>query len=405
MATSLQLSIPQAFVGLFQPYRNKAFYGGRGSAKSHSFAEALAAISAHRTRRIVCARQYQNSIADSVKDLIEQKIQKLNIRDGFSITDKEIKHNSTGSRFSFIGLDRNPDSQKSLEGIDILWTEEAQSVNEKALEIIIPTVRKPGSELWWSWNPRYRTDPVDARFRGPEVPPRSLVVPVSFNDNPYFYTTELAGEMRFMRKHNPSRFEHVWGGGYDENGEARVFQNVRFGRVDVPEYCIPRFGLDFGFSSSPNALVKLYIIHEQNIIYVVQEAFGRVPTKQLADLLDTVHESRVYPIIADNARPEQIDYLAGEGFNIYAARKGPGSLQSGINWLQGFDIVIDPDCYNMREEARQYLWKLDPLGRPLPIPVDAYNHGWDAIRYACEDEFILNASDTDKGVVRLINHG
>jgi phage terminase large subunit len=395
------ISVPEKFLPLYQPFRHKAFHGGRGSAKSHSFGQALSIMSAQRKLRIGCGRQFQNSIRDSVKELIEQKIKDLNIRDGFKITDQEIIHRSTGSRFSFFGLERNPDSQKSLEGLDIFWGEEAHTFNEKSLEIIIPTVRAKGSEMWWSWNPRYRTDPVDNMFRGSVRPERSVVVEVGYEDNPYFFETELPAEMRFLKKKNLEKYKHVWRGGYDENSEARIFPNTRIGRLEVPEHILPRFGMDFGFSNDPNAVIKLYVLHETQQIYIAAEAFGRVPLTALADLVLSVPESDRWPIIADSARPETIDYLRGKGFSIHSATKGPGSIKNGINWLQGYDIVIDPDCLNMQEEARLYFWKLDPLGKPLSIPVDKYNHGWDAIRYAVEEESMLEEDDPDGGVVKV----
>lgn len=383
---SLEFDVPEKFLGLYSPARHKALFGGRGSGKSHQIGEALVAISAHQSKRIVCGRQFQNSINDSVKDLIEQKIHKLNVRDGFKITDREIKHNSTGSRFSFIGLDRNPDSQKSLEGVDIFWGEEAHTFNERSMEIIVPTIRKPWSEMWWSWNPRFKTDPVDNLFRGGEPPKNSFVQEVHYYDNPYFYQTELPAEMETMKMRRPKRYEHVWLGKYDENADAIIFNNTSVGLVDVPLNVRPVYGLDFGFSGSPDAVIKAYVLHEEGIIYIAAESFGHVSTKDLPELIQEIPGARTSLIRADSARPETIDYLVNCGMNVIKANKPAGSVMAGIKWLQGFDIVINPECKNMIEEARMYMFKVDPLGKPLNIPVDAYNHGWDALRYACEEE-------------------
>lgn len=396
----LKLQVPEKFIPLYQPYRHKAAFGGRGSAKSHTIAEALAAISASRQTRVGCGRQFQNSIKDSVKELIEQKIYDLGLNDGFKILDTEIIHRTLGSRFTFFGLDRNPDSRKSLEGLDIFWGEEAQTFNEKSLDIIIPTVRKKGSEMWWSWNPRYRTDPVDDMFRGSIPPPRSVLIDVGFEDNPYFFHTELYHEMKFLKKKNLEKYKHVWRGGYDENSEARIFRNTRVGRIDVPSHIEPRFGMDFGFGSDPAAVIKLYILKNERIIYIAQEAFGHgVPLISLTDFALGITEITDYFITADSSQPQTIDYLGNQGLAIYGAIKGPGSVKTGIEWLKGFDIVIDPDCLHMQEEARLYFWKLDPLGKPLPIPVDKHNHGWDAVRYACEEFIISDNESEDGGVV------
>lgn len=401
----LNLNVPERFVPLYQPFRHKAVFGGRGSAKSHSIGEAVTVLSASRTLRIGCGRQFQNSIRDSVKELIEQKIYDLGLNDGFKILDNEIIHRTLGSRFTFFGLDRNPESRKSLEGLDIFWGEEASTFSEKSLDIIIPTVRKKGSEMWWSWNPRYREDPVDNMFRAGDPPPRSVLIEVGFEDNPYFFQTELHEEMRFLKRKNPEKYKHVWRGGYDENSEARIFHNTRIGRIDIPDHIEPRFGMDFGFGSDPAAVVKVYVWQARNLIYIAQEAFGHhVPLTKLPDLMLGITELPNYFVVADSSQPQTIDHL-GNTFSIYGAVKGPGSVKTGIEWLKGFDIVIDPDCKNMQEEARLYFWKLDPMGKPLPIPVDKYNHGWDAVRYACEEEIRMSAEDKDGGVVRSKRHG
>jgi phage terminase large subunit len=407
----LALSAPQRiYIGekfrpLFSSFRMKALYGGRGSAKSHTIGTVLMLLSrmtkaqrmlaggccTHVQQQdgllIVCARQFQSSIRDSVKELIEQKIKAHGFSDEYNITEREIIHKTTGTRFIFIGLDRNPDSAKSLEGADICWVEEARTINSRSFEILVPTIRKPGSEIWWSWNPEFREDPVDKYFRsGKTKPPRSFIQAVGIEDNPYFYTTALAEEMWHMRATNAKRAEHVWDGGYDDAFDTKVFTTVQIGRVDVPAYCRPRYGLDFGFGQDPSFLTKVYIIEERRIIYVAREFQGCIPLKQLPAALRSVLEDESDFIRADSGQPVAIDYLSTEGFNISGAVKGPGSIKAGINWLQGYTIVIDPDCEGMRDEARLYSWQVDKITKKvLNVPVDAHNHGWDSIRYACED--------------------
>ena len=416
-----QIFIGEKFLPLFRPFRNKALFGGRGSAKSHTIATVLMLLSrmtkgqraaaggvcTHVFQRdailIVCARQFQNSIRDSVKELIEQKIRAHGYLHEYDITEREIIHKHTGSRFIFIGLDRNPDSAKSLEGADICWVEEARTINSRSFEILVPTIRKPGSEIWWSWNPEFREDPVDAYFRGAIVPPRSFIQYVGIEDNPYFYTTALPDEMWFMQQHNFRRYKHIWLGDYDESFDTKVFTNVEIGRVDVPPYCRARYGLDFGFGKDPSFLSKVYIIEPIRTIYVAREFCGTIPLKQLPASLVSVLEDEGDFIRADSGQPVAIDYLASEGFNIAGAVKGPGSIKAGINWLQGYKIVIDPDCENMRDEARLYSWQVDKITKKvLNVPVDAHNHGWDSIRYACEDAIRSGElDDEDEGAVRV----
>lgn len=405
-----QLYIGERFLQLFKPARHKAFFGGRGSAKSHSIATVLVIIAAHSCKRIVCARQFQNSLRDSSKELIEQKIKALGLADQYTILEREIIHKTTGSRFTFIGLDRNPDSAKSLEGADICWVEEARTINQRSMEILIPTIRKPGSEIWWSWNPENRNDPVDDYFRGNGkerenwLPPvNSIIQEVGIEDNPWFYQTEMPNEMWYMKQGNLKRFEHIWGGSYDDDFEGKVFSNVMIGRIPVPDYVAPRYGMDFGFGNDPSFVVKVYVMEAARQIYIAREFMGRTALRDLPASILTVVDDESDLIKADSSQPGTIDHLCSQGFNLVGAKKGPGSVKSGINWLQSYQIVIDPECEHMREEARLYSWQKDRLtGQKLSVPVDAHNHGWDAVRYATEDcQIEPEALDSDGGVLRL----
>src|SRR4051812_44750721 len=212
-SSSSEIEMPEAFRGLFAPARYKAFHGGRGSAKSHSFATALVILAAQKPLRIVCAREIQNSLRDSVKQLIEDKISALGLSDRFRCLEK-MTRGVNGSQFTYVGLWRNPDAIRSLEGADIFWGEEASAFSERSLKIVRPTMRKPGSELWFSWNPEFEHDPVDAFFRGAPPPPDALIRRVSWRDNPWFAGTPLQAEMDHDYAADPARAEHVWGGGY-----------------------------------------------------------------------------------------------------------------------------------------------------------------------------------------------
>jgi phage terminase large subunit len=390
----------EAFLPLFgQDYEHFALFGGRGAAKSHFVGEALVAHASAGPERIVCGRQFQTSIKDSVKELLEQKIHKMGMAALFTSTDREIVNVSTGSRFTFIGMDRNPDSAKSLEGTTIFWGEEAQSFTRRAVEVILPTIRHRRARFYWTWNPRFRTDPVDDMFRGSVAPARSYVKQVSWRDNPYFLRTRLKSEYDRSLAKNPKRHLHIWEGGYDENPDVAVFDNWRIGRIEVPDKVPPRYGMDFGFSHDPNALVKLYILEDLGVIYIAEEAYAhKVPNRQLPDFMDGVTGVRDHPVTADSARPETIDYLNSCGFSVFGARKGAGSVKNGITWLQGYEVVISPDCPNVAEEWRSYCWATDANGKPLSYPAEKQqDHGIDAVRYAAEDASI-QAGQSDGGV-------
>ncbi len=389
--------------------RHKAIYGGRGSAKSWSIATFLSILTGQEKKKVVCARQFQNSIRDSSKALIEKRLVHLGIRQQFHCTDQYIMHKGTKSEFTFVGLERNIESIRSLEGADIVWVEEARTIKAKSMEILLPTVRNPGSYFIWSWNPEQPTDPVDAYFRnknGP--PPRSVVVFVDYTDNPYFYSTELPHEMEVLKAGNFERYKHVWLGAYDLASESRVFPNVTIGRVNVPADCPPRYGMDFGFGTDPSFVLKVYLIPQHRILYIADEASGRVAMDDLPAMIRSVVHDDDDLIKADSSQPGTIGFLNARGFpNLTGAVKGPGSVKTGINFIGGYRIVIDPNCEGMREEARLYSYMTDKItGKVLPgkIPVDAFNHGWDACRYALEDAIAeppSDGDDPDDGVVKL----
>lgn len=387
-------------------HEHYAFYGGRGGAKSHGIAEWLAAVSSQKHERVVCGREYQNSIKDSVKELIEKKIFEMGMAVFWKSTDRELVNVSTGSRVSFLGMNRNPESAKSLEGATIFWGEEAQTFSKRSVEIIVPTIRAPGSRMCWSWNPRFRHDEIDNMFRGKAVPERSYVAEVGWRDNPYFYLTRMPSEFRRSRKSNIKRHVHIWEGGYDENPDAAVFSNWSIGRPSyIPNKVVPKFGLDFGYSADPNAVVKVYVIDtldedKDDILYVAQERVAAgIPLRHLKTaLLDDMSEIYDYEVIADSADPQNIEHLVSDGVNVYGSRKGPGSIRNGISWMQGFHIMVDPDCPITANEIKNYMWMLDKGDNPLPKPAENQDdHCIDAIRYAVE-EYTTNAMQEGGGV-------
>ena len=215
MQTS-RLQIPDAFREFFAASRYKAVYGGRGSAKSHTFASALVLNAASKPGlRAVCAREVQKDLKESAKLLIEDKITTLGLGNaGFRALRSEIVTPGDGL-IIFRGMqDFNADSIKSLEGFDIAWVEEAHTLSARSLELLRPTIRKPGSEIWCSWNPRGAEDAVDAFFRGPTPPDDAIVRKVNFDENPWF-PAELEAEREHDRLNNPARYAHIWLGEYE----------------------------------------------------------------------------------------------------------------------------------------------------------------------------------------------
>ncbi len=199
---------------MFEASRYKAYYGGRGSAKSHSAAKA-ALIRAGKSRlRVGCFREIQRSIKDSIKQLLDDQIEMLGMQGFYESLQNEIR-GKNGTEIIFSGLGQmTTDQIKSMEGIDIALVEEAQTISERSLEILIPTIRKPGSELWFLWNPRNASDPVDQRFRGLHPPNDAIIRKVNYTDNPFF-PAELEEERAYDEINNRDRYGHIWLGDYE----------------------------------------------------------------------------------------------------------------------------------------------------------------------------------------------
>lgn len=196
------------FPRMLEPMRYKAVDGGRGGAKSWTFAQALIHLGCQQPLFIVCAREIQNSLADSVKKLIEDEIKRMGLASYFRITREEIV-GANGTRFVFKGLRNNPDAIKSLEGCDICWVEEAQSISQDSLDMLIPTVRKPDSEIWFSWNEKAKVCPVGERFPLYNSADNVLRFRVNYYDNP-FLPDVLEEECRFCRVNFPARYRRIW---------------------------------------------------------------------------------------------------------------------------------------------------------------------------------------------------
>lgn len=384
--SELILETPRWMLPMLQPARYKGAWGGRGSGKSHGVAEMV--IEAHvmdQKRRTVCVREVQKSLNQSVKRLLETKIQSMNAGAYFDVQESCIKSVTGDGIILFQGMQNHTaDSIKSLEGMDCAWVEEAQSMSQRSLDLLRPTIRKPGSELWFTWNPGESTDPVDVLLRGENPPPNAVVIPVNFVDNPWFPDV-LREEMEYDKRRDPDKYAHVWLGEYVRNSEARVFKNWSIEEFESPSGAVFRLGADWGFSVDPTTLIRCHI--DGRRLYIDHEAYmvGCEITDTPA-LFMTVPDAEKWPITADSARPETISHMRKNGFpKIMPAVKGPKSLEEGVEWLKSFDIIVHPRCIHTIDELTLYSYKTDPLtGKVLPVLEDKKNHVIDALRYACE---------------------
>lgn len=382
---TLNIETPRKFAPLLQPSRYKGAYGGRGSGKSHFFAEALIEkCMLEPTTRAVCVREVQKSLKHSVKLLVEDKIRKLGVIEHFEILDTEIR-TPGGGVIIFQGMQNHTaDSIKSLEGFDIAWIEEAQSLSQRSLDLLRPTIRKPGSELWFSWNPGKPDDPVDVLLRGESPPSDAIVIEVNWDGNPWL-PNELRQEQEDDKRRDPDKWAHVWGGAYSLNSEARVFRNWKVEAFDTPHDAVHRFGADWGFAVDPTVLVRCHI--DGRKLFVDYEAYEvGCEIDHLPRMFDAIEGARKFIIRADSARPETVSYMRRQGFRIVSAIKGQGSIEDGVEFLRSFDIVVHPRCAKVIEELTLFAYKIDQhTGEILPVLGDKDNHTIDALRYALEE--------------------
>lgn len=383
-APVLTIDTPRIFAPLLAGGRYLGIEGGRGSGKSHFFAELMIEEHISEKQDSVCLREVQKSLEFSVKKLLESKIESMNAGAYFDVQDARIKA-PHGGVIIFQGMQNHTaESIKSLEGFHRAWVEEAQTLSQNSLDLLRPTMRDPRSQIWFSWNPKHASDPVDQFFHGGEQYPGSIVVKANYYDNPRFPDV-LRDEMEYDKRRDPDKYAHIWLGGYQQSSNARVFKNWRIEEFERPDGIVHRLGADWGFSVDPSVLIRCDI--EGNRLYIDYEAYMvGCEIVNLPELFMSVPEAEKWPITADSARPETISHMRKNGFpKIMPAIKGAKSLEEGVEFLKSFDIIVHPRCKHLIDELTLYKYKEDPLtGQIMPILEDKDNHVIDALRYACE---------------------
>ena len=401
MIKNLRIETPEWAEPLLSPARYKGIFGGRGSGKSHERAEAaIEKQLMDPNSRGVCIREFQKSLDQSVKQLLEDKIQKLGVGDYFTVQDAKILSKRGEGHIIFQGMQNHTaESIKSLEGYDWAWVEEAQSLSQRSLDLLRPTIRQESSELWFTWNPGDPTDPIDMLLRSSSPPPNSTIIQVNYMDNPWFPDV-LREEMEYDMKRDIEKYRHVWLGGYVQNSEKRVFKNWKVQEFDTPSDVHLRFGADWGYAVDPTTLVRCWI--DGRKLYVDYEAYQiGCEIVNTPELFLTVPEAEKWPIVADSARPETISHMQKNGFpKIIPAVKGPGSVEDGIEWLKSYEIIVHPRCKHVINELTHYSWKTDKNTEAiLPILEDKHNHVIDGLRYACENVRRIAAAKPVKKIV------
>lgn len=420
---------PSVLSFLFEPHPFKVPYGGRAGLKTVNIAAALVILGAATSVRVLCAREVQNSIKDSVHQELKDAIERNGLGWYYKITDHEISSRRNGTVFIFRGLRANVNEIKSMAGINICWVEEAEKVSKASWEALLPTLRTmwlmplnfypPGTqftqqeiyqggrwvdpEFWVSFNPADEDDETYRMFVSGTPPPGSVVIKTSWRDADAlgWFPENLRKQKDHLAETDYDAYLHVWEGEPRKVSAAQVlrgkyikqwFEVPDEGTPEREEWDGPYFGTDFGFSVSPHATVKCWV-HRRRL-YVEHEAGGvqngglKVETDNVPALIETIPGSKEHVNRADCARPETISYCRRHGHPLMIpCQKGPGSVEDGVSYLRGeFEqIVVHPRCPGTLDDCRLYSYEIDKNTQEvLPKLQKGHDDFIDAIRYAIE---------------------
>lgn len=379
--TNINLKVANVYKPLWKNAKRRNYiYGGRGSGKSHDVAEYCLFRAYQAKIKVLCTRELQNSIADSVYSLLKNKITDMKLDFFFTVYKDRIVGNN-GSEFIFKGIHNNVSEIKSMENISIAWLEESQSLSRESIDVIVPTIRAPGSILIFTFNPYKDNDPIYMEMKN--ATEDDLVIKANYSDNPWF-PEELRLEMERDKKNDYQKYLWVWEGECLGLSDAQIFRGKYvIENFETPKNADFHFGADWGFANDPTTIVRSFIVG--NDLYIDMCA-GKVgcDLEDTPSLFNEVQGSSIYPIYADSARPETISFMRSKHYNVIAAEKWNGSVEDGIQYLRSFSCIhIHERCKAVAEEFDLYQYKVDrQTGEVLRVPVDKFNHYIDAIRYS-----------------------
>ena len=332
-----RVEIPACFGFLFHPHRYKGAYGGRDAAKSWSFAKTLLIMAANRKLRVLCTRELQASIAESVYKVLTDQISEMGLEPYYEIQ-KNIIRSTCGSEFIFKGLRSNSTEIKSTEGVDICWVEEAQMVSNESWQVLIPTIRKADSEIWISFNTGEADDPTYQRFVV-NPPPDSCIRKVNWYDNP-FHSEVMERERQYLLRVDPEAHDHVWMGNPLHISDACIFKgkfttDIFEAPADAPLF----YGADFGFSQDPASLIRSFI--QDRKLFIEYEAYGAgVELDDYPEFYDSIPGSREWPILGDNSRPETIAYLKKKGSISHRPTSGTEASRTALRLCENLSRLL-----------------------------------------------------------------
>lgn len=371
------IEIPIEYKRLFDTdWREAAIYGGRFSLKSHTVARYLLLRGRMGKIRIGCFREFQSSIAESSHQLLSDLIKLYGFTD-YKITDKSIINTVTGTDFIFKGLWNNEQSIKSIEGIDIAWVEEAQTITTDSIDVLTPTVRKAGSQIIYTYNRLAEDDPVHKRLVL-EGRPNTLVINVNYDIAlKYNMMPEVIRiEMEDDKLNRPVLYKTKWLG--EPTGiERKIYRDWAIVDEIPHEARLERYGMDFGYTNDPTSITAIYYYNGGYILDEITYSKG-LSNKQIADILKNQPKALV---IADSAEPKSIDEIHSYDINIVGAEKGADSIRNGIAVVQSQRVSVTRRSINIIREYRNYLFKEDRDGKTINVPEGGFDHSMDGIRY------------------------
>lgn len=390
----LNVQMPEWAAGLFEPHRYKVAHGGRGSSKSWTFARALLIQALAKPMRVLCTREVQDSIKDSVHRLLQDQIQALGLGTQYEVTQTEIRGRN-GSLFIFSGLaTQTVESIKSFEGVDVCWCEEAQSISKRSWDVLLPTIRKPGSEIWLTLNPHLETDETYARFVA-APPGNSWVQRVNWRDNPWFPAVLDAERLETQRR-DPDNYGNIWEGEPLRVAEGAIYKNevealYATGRVrPVPHDPILKVHTvwDLGwndamaiglFQRSASELRCIGYIEDSHhtVDWYVRELEKNKDYRWGTDFIPHDGRSRDH-----NSGKSTEDILKSMGRRPMVL---PAlSVEEGIKAARmAFPrLYVDEKCQRLLECLKRYRRIVSKLGEAMGPLHDGYSHGADMFRYA-----------------------
>lgn len=383
---------PNKLEFLFQPHRYKVAYGGRGSGKSWGFARALLILAANRPLRILCCREIQKSIKQSVHTLLVDQIQALGLGHFYEILEAEIR-GKNGSHFSFTGLATNTvESIKSYEGCDVCWVEEAQTVSKKSWDILIPTIRKENSEIWVSFNPDLDTDDTYQRFIV-NKPENAAVVKINWSDNPWFPRT-LEEERLHSKATNPD-YENIWEGNCKAAKDGAIYaneireaqENGRVTHVPYDPTLKVHVVMDLGWNDSMSIILVQRGVSEARIIGYIEDDHRTLDSysSQLKNLpynfgqLYLPHDGQTKDFKHGTSAEE---IMRRNGWDVRIVPKSDIEHGIRIARMNFHRVYFDKSVTRLLECLKNYRRTINSATNEPGAPLhDEYSHGADAFRY------------------------